>query len=61
MLPWLDQRKPDVVCLQETKLADGAFEATLAACSERRSKELGLGFFVVPNSLARTHGLIDLP
>jgi exodeoxyribonuclease III len=25
LLPWLDQRKPDVVCLQETKLADGAF------------------------------------
>ncbi|MBV1850656.1 exodeoxyribonuclease III [Catellatospora tritici] len=25
LLPWLDQRRPDVVCLQETKLADGAF------------------------------------
>src|SRR5947207_2456131 len=25
LLPWLDQRQPDVVCLQETKLADGAF------------------------------------
>jgi exodeoxyribonuclease-3 len=25
LLPWLDQRKPDVVCLQETKLADAAF------------------------------------
>jgi exodeoxyribonuclease-3 len=24
-LPWLDQRQPDVVCLQETKLADEAF------------------------------------
>jgi exodeoxyribonuclease-3 len=24
-LPWLDQRKPDVVCLQETKLADEKF------------------------------------
>ena len=24
-MPWLDQRKPDVVCLQETKLADDAF------------------------------------
>src|SRR6185436_11346676 len=22
LLPWLDERKPDVVCLQETKLAD---------------------------------------
>jgi exodeoxyribonuclease III len=27
LLPWLDQRKPDVVCLQETKLADDAFSA----------------------------------
>src|SRR5947208_2140604 len=25
LLPWLDQRRPDVVCLQETKLADAAF------------------------------------
>lgn len=25
LLPWLDERQPDVVCLQETKLADGAF------------------------------------
>ena len=24
-LPWLDERQPDVVCLQETKLADDAF------------------------------------
>jgi exodeoxyribonuclease-3 len=25
LLPWLDERKPDVVCLQETKLTDDAF------------------------------------
>jgi len=25
LLPWLDERAPDVVCLQETKLADAAF------------------------------------
>jgi exodeoxyribonuclease-3 len=25
LLPWLDQRRPDVVCLQETKLADDRF------------------------------------
>ena len=25
LLPWLDQRAPDVVCLQETKLSDEAF------------------------------------
>ncbi len=29
LLPWLDQRQPDVVCLQETKLADDAFAAML--------------------------------
>jgi len=31
LLPWLDQRRPDVVCLQETKLADDAFDLLLAA------------------------------
>jgi exodeoxyribonuclease-3 len=25
LLPWLDERRPDIVCLQETKLADDAF------------------------------------
>lgn len=25
LLPWLEERRPDVVCLQETKLADAAF------------------------------------
>jgi exodeoxyribonuclease III len=29
LLPWLDQRQPDVVCLQETKLADDAFRRML--------------------------------
>jgi exodeoxyribonuclease-3 len=29
LLPWLDQRKPDVVCLQETKLADDALHELL--------------------------------
>lgn len=28
-LPWLDERQPDVVCLQETKLADDAISALL--------------------------------
>src|SRR3982074_3397272 len=31
LLPWLDERQPDVVCLQETKLADDAFTALLGA------------------------------
>jgi exodeoxyribonuclease-3 len=29
LLPWLDERRPDVVCLQETKLADDAFQDLL--------------------------------
>ena len=29
LLPWLDERKPDVVCLQETKLTDEAFTELL--------------------------------
>jgi exodeoxyribonuclease-3 len=29
LLPWLDERRPDVVCLQETKLSDDAFEQLL--------------------------------
>jgi exodeoxyribonuclease III len=29
LLPWLDQRQPDVVCLQETKLSDDALAALL--------------------------------
>jgi exodeoxyribonuclease-3 len=28
-LPWLDERKPDVLCVQETKLTDAAFAALL--------------------------------
>jgi exodeoxyribonuclease-3 len=31
LLPWLDERKPDVVCLQETKLADEAFTELLGS------------------------------
>ena len=29
LLPWLDQRQPDVLCLQETKLADDRFAELL--------------------------------
>jgi exodeoxyribonuclease-3 len=37
LLPWLDQRQPDVMCLQETKLADDAFVELLgSALAERR-------------------------
>ena len=31
LLPWLDERRPDVVCLQETKLTDAAFTELLGA------------------------------
>ena len=30
LLPWLDERAPDIVCLQETKLADAAFADLLS-------------------------------
>lgn len=36
LLPWLDERQPDIVCLQETKLSDEAFaEALDAPLAER--------------------------
>ena len=42
LLPWLDQRQPDVVCLQETKLADGAFTDLLGGELGRRGYEVAL-------------------
>jgi exodeoxyribonuclease-3 len=39
LLPWLDQRRPDVVCLQETKLADDAFAELLSAELAERGYE----------------------
>src|SRR5439155_1004708 len=36
LLPWLDQRQPDVVCLQKTKLADDAFAELLGDELDRR-------------------------
>ncbi|HET6997001.1 MAG TPA: exodeoxyribonuclease III [Solirubrobacterales bacterium] len=36
LLPWLDERQPDVVCLQETKLADDAFTALLGEALDER-------------------------
>src|SRR5947208_8970533 len=40
LLPWLDQRKPDVVCLQETKLADDAFAELLHDELDQRGYEV---------------------
>jgi exodeoxyribonuclease III len=42
LLPWLDERQPDVVCLQETKLADDAFADLLGAELADRSYEVAL-------------------
>ncbi len=42
LLPWLDERKPDVVCLQETKLADGPFEELLGGELAARGYEVAL-------------------
>jgi exodeoxyribonuclease-3 len=39
LLPWLDQRQPDVVCLQETKLADAAFMKLLGGPLAERGYE----------------------
>ena len=40
LLPWLEQRAPDVVCLQETKLTDEAFAELLAEELGGRGYEL---------------------
>ena len=42
LLPWLDQRKPDVVCLQETKLSDDAFTDLLGADLASRGYQAAL-------------------
>ena len=39
LLPWLDERRPDVVCLQETKLADDAFAELLGDALDERGYE----------------------
>jgi exodeoxyribonuclease-3 len=39
LLPWLDQRAPDVVCLQETKLSDAAFAELLGDELAKREYE----------------------
>src|SRR3954470_15794475 len=39
-LPWLDERKPDVVCLQETKLADDKFAELLGSELASRGYEV---------------------
>jgi exodeoxyribonuclease-3 len=42
LLPWLDERQPDVVCLQETKLADDAFRGLLGGELSSRGYAIAL-------------------
>src|SRR5260221_10007291 len=51
LLPWLDQRQPDVLCLQETKLADDAFTELLGGELDRR------GYAVALHGEARWNGV----
>ena len=52
LLPWLDQRGPDVVCLQETKLADDAFLDLLGDDLKARGYEIALQGQVQWNGVA---------
>jgi exodeoxyribonuclease-3 len=54
LLPWLDDRQPDVVCLQETKLADEAFAALLGDELEAR------GYAVAAHGEATWNGVAIL-
>jgi exodeoxyribonuclease III len=42
LLPWLDEREPDVVCLQETKLTDEAFTDLLGEDLAARGYEVAV-------------------
>jgi exodeoxyribonuclease-3 len=42
LLPWLDERQPDVVCLQETKLSDDAFALLLGDDLSSRGYEFAV-------------------
>ncbi len=54
LLPWLDERRPDVVCLQETKLAD-------EACLELLGDEAtGRGYEVAVHGEATWNGVAIL-
>jgi exodeoxyribonuclease III len=54
LLPWLDERQPDVVCLQETKLADDAFQELL------RDELTGRGYDVAVHGEATWNGVAIL-
>ena len=52
LLPWLEERQPDVVCLQETKLVDDAFEELLGEELAGRGYALALHGEVQWNGVA---------
>ena len=52
LLPWLDQRQPDVVCLQETKLSDEALIKLLGEQLTSRGYQLALHGEVQWNGVA---------
>src|SRR5207247_10586930 len=54
LLPWLDERQPDVVCLQETKLGDTAFTTILGEDLARR------GYAVAHHGEAQWNGVAIL-
>jgi exodeoxyribonuclease-3 len=54
LLPWLDDRQPDVVCLQETKLADDKLAALLGGELEQR------GYAVAAHGEATWNGVAIL-
>lgn len=51
LLPWLEQRRPDVVCLQETKVSDAGFDEALGADLER------LGYAYAHHGLGQWNGV----
>jgi exodeoxyribonuclease III len=54
LLPWLDQRRPDIVCLQELKISDEAFTDLLGADLESR------GYLAATHGEARWNGVAIL-
>jgi exodeoxyribonuclease III len=54
LLPWLDERRPDVVCLQETKLTDEAFADLLG------DELAGRGYAVAAHGQATWNGVAIL-
>jgi exodeoxyribonuclease III len=54
LLPWLDQRQPDIVCLQELKISDEAFAELLGADLEAR------GYQAAVHGEARWNGVAIL-